>query len=50
MLSSHYVYKTPWAGDPRFNIQNDNGMANPYQVRQVLKAIDGLLEEEENVK
>lgn len=48
--SSHYVYKTPWAGDPRVNIQNDNGMAKPYQVRQVLKAIDRLLEERENVK
>jgi hypothetical protein len=24
--SSHRVYKTPWQGDPRVNIQNDNGM------------------------
>lgn len=36
---SHRVYKTPWPGDPRINIQNDNGHAKPYQVRQVLKAI-----------
>lgn len=30
----------PWPGGPRVNIQNDNGKAKPYQVRQVLKAID----------
>ncbi|MGB5257801.1 MAG: hypothetical protein WBN07_08430 [Woeseiaceae bacterium] len=23
--SSHRVYKTPWAGDPRVNIQNARG-------------------------
>lgn len=39
---SHRVYKTPWPGDPRVNIQNDKGRAKPYQVRQVLKAIDRL--------
>ena len=38
--SSHHVYKTPWQGDPRVNIQNAKGKAKPYQVRQVLKAID----------
>jgi hypothetical protein len=40
--SSHRVYKTPWQGDPRVNIQNDNGKAKAYQVRQVLKAIERL--------
>lgn len=40
--SSHCIYKTPWQGDPRVNIQNDRGMAKPYQVRQVLKAIERL--------
>jgi hypothetical protein len=40
--SSHRLYKTPWQGDPRVNIQNDKGMAKPYQVRQVLRAIDRL--------
>jgi len=25
--SSHRIYKTPWSGDPRVNIQNDKGMA-----------------------
>jgi hypothetical protein len=39
---SHRIYRTPWAGDPRINIQNDNGKAKAYQVRQVLKAIDRL--------
>lgn len=40
--SSHHVYKTPWLGDPRVNIQNSKGNAKAYQVRQVLKAIDKL--------
>ena len=39
---SHQIYKTPWQGDPRINIQNDNGKGKAYQVRQVLKAIDKL--------
>ena len=38
--TSHRVYRTPWPGDPRVNIQNKNGMAKVYQVRQVLKAIE----------
>lgn len=40
--TSHLVFATPWAGDPRVNIQNDKGRAKPYQVRQVLRAIDKL--------
>jgi hypothetical protein len=40
--SSHRVYKTPWQGDPRINIQNSKGKAKSYQVRQVLLAIDYL--------
>ena len=40
--TSHRVYRTPWPGDPRVNIQNDKGMAKAYQVRQVIKAIDKL--------
>ena len=42
--SSHAVFKTPWPGDPRGNIQNDRGKAKVYQVRQVLAAIDKLKE------
>ncbi len=40
--SSHRIYKTPWQGDPRINIQNHRGMAKAYQVRQVLLAIERL--------
>ncbi|MGC3985126.1 MAG: toxin HicA [Pseudorhodoferax sp.] len=42
--SSHAVYRTPWPGDPRVNIQNAKGKAKPYQVRQVLQAIHKLSE------
>lgn len=45
--SSHRVYKTPWPGNPRVNIQNDKGMAKAYQVRQVLMAIEKLGEKNE---
>lgn len=40
--SSHVIYKTPWPGDPRVNIQNAKGNAKPYQVRQVLWAIEQM--------
>jgi hypothetical protein len=40
--SSHRVYKTPWRGDPRVNIQNAKGAAKAYQVKQVLSAIRRL--------
>ena len=43
---SHQVYKMPWAGDPRVNIQNIGGQAKPYQVKQVLTAIEKLKEED----
>jgi hypothetical protein len=42
---SHRIYKMPWPGDPRVNIQNAGGRAKAYQVRQVLKAIDKLEKE-----
>ena len=42
--TSHQVYKTPWIGDPRINIQRDKGgKAKSYQVRQVVQAIDKLM-------
>jgi hypothetical protein len=44
--TSHAVFKTPWQGDPRVNIQNAKGKAKPYQVRQVLRAIDKIEAEE----
>jgi hypothetical protein len=39
---SHRIYKTPWPGDPRINIQNHQGKAKVYQVKQVLSAIEKL--------
>jgi len=43
--SSHRVYRTPWQGDPRVNIQNAKGKAKAYQVKQVLSAIRRLDDE-----
>jgi hypothetical protein len=41
--TSHQVYKTPWHGDPRVNIQRGkDGNAKAYPVRQVLAAIGKL--------
>ncbi len=42
---SHRVFRTPWHGDPRINIQNKKGKAKSYQVKQVLLAIERLEEE-----
>jgi hypothetical protein len=50
---SHYIFKTPWQGDPRINLQKGRGSsAKPYQVRQVLNALRKLreLEKEKPVK
>ncbi len=40
--SSHRIYRTPWRGDPRINIQNHKGKAKAYQVKQVLLALEKL--------
>lgn len=40
--TSHLIFKMPWAGDPRVNIQDTGGKAKSYQVRKVLQAIDKL--------
>ncbi len=43
--TSHRVYRTPWTGDPRVNIQRgEAGKAKAYQVKQVLAAIARLEE------
>jgi hypothetical protein len=42
---SHVVFKMPWMGDPRINIQNFHGKAKSYQV---LSAIDKLLKQNEH--
>lgn len=43
--TSHRVYKMPWSGDPRINIQDNQGKAKVYQVKQVLKATDKWVDE-----
>ena len=43
--SSHRIYKTPWQGDSRVNIQNSKGKAKVYRVKQVLKAVERLEED-----
>jgi hypothetical protein len=38
---SHRIWKMPWAGDPRVNLQESKGgTAKAYQVQQLLRAID----------
>lgn len=45
---SHYIFKTPWQGDPRINLQKLKGnFAKPCQVRQVLRALRKSKELEE---
>jgi hypothetical protein len=41
---SHHIFKTPWQGDPRLNLQRDGSQAKPYQVRDVVKALKKLQE------
>lgn len=40
--TSHRVYKMPWPGDPRINIQKKGSKAKGYQVRQVVAALKRL--------
>ncbi|HIJ86793.1 MAG TPA: toxin HicA [Desulfuromonadales bacterium] len=42
VAGSHHIFKTPWQGDPRVNLQRDGKMAKPYQVLQVIKAIEKM--------
>jgi len=39
---SHRIYKMPWQGDPRINIQNSKGRAKAYQVKLVLLALEKI--------
>ena len=39
---SHYIFKTPWKGDPRINLQKVDKMAKFYQVRDVKKAVEKM--------
>jgi len=47
IAGSHHIFKTPWQGEPRINLQRDGKMAKPYQVRQVKKALEKLEKEHE---
>lgn len=40
--TSHRVWKMPWPGNPRVNMQDDGGKAKRYQVEQLVAAIDHL--------
>jgi len=41
--TSHVVFKAPWPGNPRVNLQpGDSGKAKAYQVRQLIEAIERL--------
>jgi hypothetical protein len=47
----HHIFKTPWQGDPRINLQKGKDKkAKPYQVQQVLNALRKLKELEEDKK
>ncbi|MDR2048001.1 MAG: hypothetical protein LBP69_00955 [Treponema sp.] len=50
ICGSHHIFKMPWQGDPRINIQKDGNMAKEYQVRAVIKAIEKLEEEKVETK
>jgi hypothetical protein len=39
---SHYIFKMPWPGDPRINLQSEKGKAKPYQIRQLISALERL--------
>lgn len=48
---SHRIYKTPWPGDPRINLQpTKGGEAKPYQVDQVTAALHKLMALREGVE
>jgi hypothetical protein len=39
---SHHVFKMPWAGDPRINLQEYGSNAKHYQVLQLLAAVERI--------
>lgn len=42
IAGSHHVYKMPWPGDPRINIQKEGPKAKRYQIIQMLEVVDKL--------
>jgi hypothetical protein len=49
---SHHIFRMPWPGDPRINLQKVKGQSNakPYQVKQVIAALRKMQEAEETEK
>src|SRR5687768_2447283 len=43
ITGSHHIFRTPWLGDPRINLQKRKGQAKPYQVKQVIAALNKKL-------
>jgi predicted RNA binding protein YcfA (HicA-like mRNA interferase family) len=39
---SHHIFKMPWPGDPRINLQRDGSKVKPYQVRDIVRALERL--------
>lgn len=39
---SHHIFKMPWAGNPRINLQKDSDKAKIYQVEQVILCLKKL--------
>lgn len=39
ITGSHHIFKMPWQGHPRINLQKDGSKAKVYQVRQVREAL-----------
>lgn len=47
IAGSHHIFKTPWKGKPFVNIQKDGKMAKPYQVKQIMEAINKMEEKDD---
>lgn len=45
---SHLIYDTPWMDHPLLVLQPRKGKAKPYQVRQVLRALEAMEEFEDD--
>ncbi len=43
----HHIFRTGWRDNPIINLQPDKGMAIPYQVRQVQRALERKRNESE---
>ncbi|MBF0360841.1 MAG: toxin HicA [Oligoflexia bacterium] len=41
---SNHIFKVPWSGNPRINLQKDGQDAKKYQIKQVREALKKLSE------